>query len=122
MSVAENMYLIKRDQFTRFGMLRRGALSDAARGLMQTFDVRAAGPEVAFSGLSGGNQQKAVLARALTLDPLVALVAAQPTRGLDINAVEAVYRPIRAAPRRGVGVLLISPDIHQPIGRATCRE
>src|SRR3546814_19587530 len=84
-------------------MLRRGALSDAARGLMQTFDVRAAGPEVAFSGLSGGNQQKAVLARELTLDPLVALVAAQPTRGLDLNAVEAVYRQIRPAARRGVG-------------------
>ena len=68
-----------------------------ARVQMKEFDVRAAGPEVAFSGLSGGNQQKAVLARELTLDPLVALIAAQPTRGLDVSAVEAVYRQIRAA-------------------------
>ncbi len=106
MSVAENMFLNKLDRFTRFGLLQRRALNEATRGLMRTFDVRAAGPEVAFSGLCGGNQQKAVLARELTLDPLVALVAAQPTRGLDVSAVEAVYRQIRAAARRGVGVLL----------------
>jgi ABC-type uncharacterized transport system ATPase subunit len=113
MSVAENMFLNKLDRFTRFGLLQRRALNEATRGLMRTFDVRAAGPEVAFSGLSGGNQQKAVLARELTLDPLVALVAAQPTRGLDVSAVEAVYRQIRAAARRGVGVLLISSELDE---------
>ncbi len=113
MSVAENMFLNKLDRFTRFGLLQRGALNAAAQKQMQEFDVRAAGPEVAFSGLSGGNQQKAVLARELTLDPLVALVAAQPTRGLDVSAVEAVYRQIRAAARRGVGVLLISSELDE---------
>ncbi len=100
MSVAENMYLNKLDRFTRFGLLQRRALNEAAIVQMKEFDVRAAGPDVAFSGLSGGNQQKAVLGRELTLDPLVALVAAQPTRGLDVSAVEAVYRQIRAAARR----------------------
>ena len=64
--------------------------------------MRAAARRSPFSGLSGGNQQKAVLARELTLEPLVwLLVAAQPTRGLDVSAVEAVYarsaRPARAA-------------------------
>ena len=113
MSVAENMFLNKLDRFTRFGLLQRGALNAAAQKQMREFDVRAAGPEVAFSGLSGGNQQKAVLARELTLDPLVALVAAQPTRGLDVSAVEAVYRQIRAAARRGVGVLLISSELDE---------
>ena len=113
MSVAENVFLNKLDRFTRFGLLQRRALNEETRGLMRTFDVRAAGPEVAFSGLSGGNQQKAVLARELTLDPLVALVAAQPTRGLDVSAVEAVYRQIRAAARRGVGVLLISSELDE---------
>jgi simple sugar transport system ATP-binding protein len=113
MSVAENMFLNKLDRFTRFGLLQRGALNAAAGKQMKTFDVRAAGPDVAFSGLSGGNQQKAVLARELTLDPLVALVAAQPTRGLDVSAVEAVYRQIRAAARRGVGVLLISSELDE---------
>ena len=113
MSVAENMFLNKLDRFTRFGLLQRGALNAAAQVQMREFDVRAASPEVAFSGLSGGNQQKAVLARELTLDPLVALVAAQPTRGLDVSAVEAVYRQIRAAARRGVGVLLISSELDE---------
>ena len=113
MSVAENMFLNKLDRFTRFGLLQRRALNAAAQQQMKEFDVRAAGPEVAFSGLSGGNQQKAVLARELTLDPLVALVAAQPTRGLDVSAVEAVYRQIRAAARRGVGVLLISSELDE---------
>jgi len=118
MSVAENMFLNKLDRFTRFGLLQRGALSAAAQKQMREFDVRAASPEVAFSGLSGGNQQKAVLARELTLDPLVALVAAQPTRGLDVSAVEAVYRQIRAAARRGVGVLLISSELDELIAVA----
>jgi simple sugar transport system ATP-binding protein len=118
MSVAENMFLNKLDQFTRFGLLQRGALNAATLRQMRAFDVRAAGPEVAFSGLSGGNQQKAVLARELTLDPLVALVAAQPTRGLDVSAVEAVYRQIRAAARRGVGVLLISSELDELIAVA----
>lgn len=68
--------------------------------------------------LSGGNQQKAVLGRELTLDPLVALVAAQPTRGLDVSAVEAVYRQIRTAARRGVGVLLISSELDELIAVA----
>ena len=113
MSVAENMFLNKLERFTRFGLLQRGALNGAAQQQMREFDVRAASPEVAFSGLSGGNQQKAVLARELTLDPLVALVAAQPTRGLDVSAVEAVYRQIRAAARRGVGVLLISSELDE---------
>ena len=118
MSVAENMFLNKLDRFTRFGLLQRGALNGAAQQQMREFDVRAAGPEVAFAGLSGGNQQKAVLARELTLDPLVALVAAQPTRGLDVSAVEAVYRQIRAAARRGVGVLLISSELDELIAVA----
>lgn len=118
LSVAENMYLNKLGQFTRFGLLQRGALNVAAAAQMKTFDVRAASPEVAFSGLSGGNQQKAVLARELTLDPLVALVAAQPTRGLDVSAVEAVYRQIRMAARRGVGVLLISSELDELIAVA----
>ena len=118
MSVAENMFLNKLDRFTRFGLLQRGALHGAALAQMRAFDVRAASPEVAFSGLSGGNQQKAVLARELTLDPLVTLVAAQPTRGLDVSAVEAVYRQIRAAARRGVGVLLISSELDELIAVA----
>ena len=113
MSVAENIFLNRLDAFTRYGFLRRRRVNSTARELMQRFDVRAAGPEIAFSSLSGGNQQKAVLARELTLENLAVLVAAQPTRGLDVGAVEAVYGHIRAACARGVGVLLISSELDE---------
>jgi simple sugar transport system ATP-binding protein len=113
MSVAENMMLDRLNRFRRFGLLDRAALRSAAQELMTHFDVRAASPDVAFGGLSGGNQQKAVLARELTLDTLRFLLAAQPTRGLDVGAVEAIYNHIRAVAARGVGVLLISSELDE---------
>ncbi|WP_048439230.1 ABC transporter ATP-binding protein [Caenimonas sp. SL110] len=113
MSVAENIMLDRLARFRRFGLLDRAALTREAQALMERFDVRAASPHVAFGGLSGGNQQKAVLARELTLDPLRFLIAAQPTRGLDVGAVEAIYNHIRAAAARGVGVLLISSELDE---------
>ena len=111
LSVADNLFLNRYHQFTRRGMLDRAALRGAARELMRRFDVRATSEDVAFGGLSGGNQQKGVLARELTLPNLALLVAAQPTRGLDVGAVEAVYGHIRAARDQGVGVLLISSEL-----------
>ncbi|HEV7913193.1 MAG TPA: ATP-binding cassette domain-containing protein, partial [Albitalea sp.] len=113
MSLAENLLLNRLDRFRRFGLLDRAALRAEALALMQRFDVRAAGPDLPFSSLSGGNQQKAVLGRELTTDGLVFLLAAQPTRGLDVGAVEAVYTQIRAACERGVGVLLISSELDE---------
>jgi simple sugar transport system ATP-binding protein len=115
MSLAENLMLNRLQRFRRFGLLDRAALRVAALHLMQRFDVRAAGPDVAFGGLSGGNQQKAVLGREISTEGLVFLLAAQPTRGLDVGAVEAVYGQIRAACRQGVGVLLISSELDELI-------
>ncbi|CAD6518898.1 ABC transporter ATP-binding protein [Paraburkholderia metrosideri] len=113
MSVTDNLFLNRLDDYARRGFMRRRAMRRDARTLMQRFDVRAASPDVAFRGLSGGNQQKAVLARELTLDGLAVLVAAQPTRGLDVGAVAAVYEHIRAARDDGVGVLLISSELDE---------
>ncbi|HLG82233.1 MAG TPA: ABC transporter ATP-binding protein [Bradyrhizobium sp.] len=113
MSLAENIYLNRLDEFTRFGFLRRSALEREASALMQRFDVRARGAAALFSSLSGGNQQKAVLAREITLPNLSCLVAAQPTRGLDVGAVAAVYGHIRAACRRGIAVLLVSSELDE---------
>jgi simple sugar transport system ATP-binding protein len=113
MSVTDNLFLNRLDDYARRGFMRRRAMRRDARALMQRFDVRAASPDVAFRGLSGGNQQKAVLARELTLDGLAVLVAAQPTRGLDVGAVAAVYDHIRAARDEGVGVLLISSELDE---------
>ena len=113
MSLTENLFLNRFDDYARHGFMRRRAMRRDARALMQRFDVRAASPDVAFRGLSGGNQQKAVLARELTLEGLAVLVAAQPTRGLDVGAVAAVYEHIRAARDQGVGVLLISSELDE---------
>ncbi len=113
MSVAENLMLNRLARYSRRGLLDRTALRRDAVALMDRYDVRAASPDVAFGGLSGGNQQKAVLARELTTEGLCFLLAAQPTRGLDVGAVEAVYGHIVAACERGVGVLLISSELDE---------
>jgi ABC-type uncharacterized transport system ATPase subunit len=113
LSVAENLLLPSLDRYTRFGLLRRDRMTRAAEEQMKAYDIRAAGPGAPMSSLSGGNQQKVVLARELALDPLVFLLAAQPTRGLDIGAVEAVYSEIRGACARGAGVLLISSELDE---------
>jgi simple sugar transport system ATP-binding protein len=113
MSVAENIFLNRLDRFTRYGFLRRSMFNATAAEVMQRFDVRATGPQASFASLSGGNQQKAVLARELTLPNLIFLLAAQPTRGLDVGAVAAVYRHIRATCEQGAGVLLISSELDE---------
>jgi simple sugar transport system ATP-binding protein len=115
LSIAENMCLGATERYSRFGLLDRAAMGKAAGALMREFDVRASNPDAAMSSLSGGNQQKAVLARELTLSPLKFLLAAQPTRGLDVSAVEAVYSRIQAARDRGLGVLLISSELSELI-------
>ncbi|HVT10037.1 MAG TPA: ABC transporter ATP-binding protein [Polyangia bacterium] len=113
LSVAENLLLGSLDRYRRFGLLRRDQMARAAEERMKAHDVRAAGPNAPMSSLSGGNQQKVVLARELALDPLVFLLAAQPTRGLDVGAVEAVYTAIRGACARGAGVLLVSSELDE---------
>jgi ABC-type uncharacterized transport system ATPase subunit len=118
MSVAENLFLGRLQPFTRWGLLRRKALTSAAAELMARFDVRARDPAAPLGELSGGNQQRAVLARELSVDSLVFLLAAQPTRGLDVGAVSTVYGHIRAARDRGAGVLLISSELDELIAVA----
>lgn len=118
MPLAENMFLNRLGRFGRFCLLQRRQLEREAAALMARFDVRADGPRAPFSSLSGGNQQKAVLARELTTDRLLFLLAAQPTRGLDVGAVEAVYTAIRNTCGAGVGVLLISSELDELIAVA----
>ena len=118
MSLAENMFLNRLDRFRRFGLLQRRRMERETAALMTQFDVRADGPRAPFASLSGGNQQKVVLARELTTERLMFLLAAQPTRGLDVGAVEAVYRAIRKASETGVGVLLISSELDELIAVA----
>ncbi len=113
MSLAETMLNNRMGAHTRFGLIDRRSVRAEAADLIERFDVRAAGPDVRFGSLSGGNQQKAVLARELTMPGLKFMLAAQPTRGLDVGAVEAVYGLIRAACEKGAGVLLISSELDE---------
>jgi simple sugar transport system ATP-binding protein len=80
--------------------------------LMRAFDVRAPGPDTAAGALSGGNQQKLIIARELHREP-DALLAVQPTRGLDVGAIEFVHKQLVAERDRGRGVLLISFDLDE---------
>ncbi|MER7176391.1 ABC transporter ATP-binding protein [Streptomyces mesophilus] len=114
LSVAENLHLGRLGEYRRFGMfLDRAALGRATGTVLDEHDVRAPGAFAPMASLSGGNQQKVVLARELALDPLVCLAASQPTRGLDIGAVEAVHGRIRTAASRGAGVLVVSAELDE---------
>ncbi|MBC9713578.1 ATP-binding cassette domain-containing protein [Streptomyces sp. TRM66268-LWL] len=114
LSVAENLHLGRLGEFKRFGVfLDRPALGRATEKVLGEHDVRAPGAFAPMASLSGGNQQKVVIARELALDPLVCLAASQPTRGLDIGAVEAVHARIRAAAARGAGVLVVSAELDE---------
>jgi ABC-type uncharacterized transport system ATPase subunit len=117
MTVAENLFLGSLDRFSRFGLLDRSALRAEAARLLEQFDV-VGQPADRMVNLSGGNQQKVVLARELSLPNLVVLVAALPTRGLDIKATHSVYARMREARDRGVGVLLISNELDELIAVA----
>ena len=101
--------------FTRHGLLDRGAIRRHALELIAGYDVRTPGPQVAARTLSGGNLQKLILGRELAGRPKV-LVAAQPTRGLDVGATEYVHRQLLEARRRATGLLLISEDLDEVIG------
>ncbi len=112
MTVAENLVLDNPERVARLRFLDRGRLREKAIAMMREFDIQAAGPDAPMRSLSGGNQQRVVLARELSHDPKV-LVAAQPTRGLDVGAIEYMTRRIREAAERGLGVLLISTELEE---------
>ncbi|MGH3239643.1 MAG: ABC transporter ATP-binding protein, partial [Spirillospora sp.] len=93
---------------------RRGARRDTTR-IVQAYDVRTPGIDVPAAALSGGNQQKLIVGREMSHKPKV-LVAAHPTRGVDVGAQAAIWDLIREARREGMAVLLISADLEELIG------
>jgi simple sugar transport system ATP-binding protein len=93
-------------------LVTRGGMRRAAASLIRRYDVRAPGPDAPVRNLSGGNLQKLVLGREFDGSPKV-LVAAQPTRGLDVGAIETVHDYLREAAALGVAVLLISEDLDE---------
>jgi ABC-type uncharacterized transport system ATPase subunit len=113
-SLAENIALHDYDKEpdSKWGWLRPRVLVERARRLLHQFDVRGGGPETRASALSGGNQQKVVLAREIERDPRV-LIAAQPTRGLDVGAIEFVHRRLVEERDEGRAVLLVSLELDE---------
>ncbi|MDT7520522.1 ABC transporter ATP-binding protein [Rhodoferax sp. TBRC 17660] len=94
------------------GWMSHAAMREATAGLMERFDVRPRDPELKSSKFSGGNQQKLVLARELGQSPKVLLVG-QPTRGVDIGAIEFIYSQLRAMRDAGCAVLVVSSELDE---------
>ena len=102
---------------SRRGSMAWGSVRTQTRQLLDAFDVRAAGDGVNAATLSGGNQQKLVLARELDGNPR-ALVVENPTRGLDIQAMAAVHGRLRAARDRGTAIVLYASDVDEVLSLA----
>lgn len=112
MTVAENLVLVDVSQVARAGVINRHELRSNAERLIAEFEISCAGPDAPLFSLSGGNQQRVVLARELSRQPSV-LVAAQPTRGLDVGAIEYMTECLKRVADSGVGVLLISSELEE---------
>ncbi|RUS47988.1 ABC transporter ATP-binding protein [Cohnella sp. AR92] len=112
--VSENMVLTtyKDSRFGKNGFLNEKEIERHAAKLTSEFDVRSAGIHVSMRSLSGGNQQKAIIARELTRDPQL-LIAVQPTRGLDIGAIQFVHERLMQAKNEGKAILLISYELDE---------
>jgi ABC-type uncharacterized transport system ATPase subunit len=117
--LAENIILgdHRRMPYARAGIMRSKAIAETARKRIADYDVRTPSSSVLAGNLSGGNQQKLVLARELGRDPEL-LIAAQPTRGLDVGAIEFVHQQILAARDAGKAVLLVSLELEEVLSLA----
>ena len=112
--LAENLCLreYRSPRLSRMGWLSPRRMAEKARGLLQDYDVRGGSCDTPAASLSGGNQQKVVIARELTADPKV-IIAAQPTRGLDVGAIEFVHRRLVEERDAGRAVLLVSLELEE---------
>jgi simple sugar transport system ATP-binding protein len=115
-TLSENVLLGNSDErpFSKMGRIVVGYVRGLTRTLMRRFDVRAPSSETPARALSGGNQQKLIVARELYREP-DALLAIQPTRGLDVGAIEFVHRALVQERDKGRGVLLLSFDLDEVI-------
>jgi general nucleoside transport system ATP-binding protein len=115
MSLWENAVLGREDDppfAARWGLLFLRTIKQMAQRIVQLFDVRTRSIDVAARTLSGGNQQKLIIGRELDTSPKL-LIASQPTRGLDVGAIEFVWKQILSQKEEGRGVLLISAELDE---------
>jgi len=113
-SVAENLILDRSTDpaFSRAGTIRRGELEDFAKARITEYDIRTQGPDTPAGTLSGGNQQKVVIAREMSRE-LRLLVAAQPTRGVDVGSIEFIHKRIIETRDAGIPVIVVSTELDE---------
>jgi len=118
-TIAENTALHDYDEppISRHHLLDRDAMARRAAEWIELYDVRGGGPKAPARALSGGNQQKVVLAREIQSNPQL-LIAAQPTRGLDVGAIEYVHRRLVEQREAGCAVLLVSFELDEVLDLA----
>ena len=109
-AVSDNLILGQQHRYTRRLFMDRELIASSAREKVETFDIRPTDPSLPARALSGGNQQKVVIAREMGRAFSV-LLAAQPTRGVDVGAIEFIHDRLRAARTDGKAVLLVSADL-----------
>jgi monosaccharide-transporting ATPase len=112
MTVAENMMLAMLPRLSRNGMLDEARLREIVEGFIKSLDIKCTGPNQRIRELSGGNQQKVLLARWLAMNPRL-LILDEPTRGIDVGAKAEIQRRIRALADEGLSVLMISSEIEE---------
>ena len=115
--VAENLILGQQHRFTRGPVLDTQRILAHAQRLIREYDIRPSDPELQARALSGGNQQKIVVAREMSREFKV-LLAAQPTRGVDVGAIEFIHTRLREAREQGKAVLLVSADLSEVLALA----
>ncbi|CAB4931245.1 unannotated protein [freshwater metagenome] len=118
-TIAENLMLNRsfKSPFVKNGSLRLGALREFAQKKLKEYDVRARDIDSLAANLSGGNQQKVVVARELSRE-LRLLVAAQPTRGVDVGSIEFIHKQIVATRDSGIPVLVVSTELDEVVALA----
>jgi simple sugar transport system ATP-binding protein len=114
-SIADNVSLARTDITGRY-FIDRARVAAFADEQIAALDIRPTDRDAIVRTLSGGNQQKVVIARELSRPALTAIVAAQPTRGVDLGAVVRIHAQLRAAAARGAGLLVISADLDELLG------
>ena len=116
MTIEENLIAVRLDQppFTKGIMMNKSGQDTYAKEMVEQFDIRPADYNLPTSSLSGGNAQKVVVAREVSLGNKL-LVASQPTRGVDIGAIELIRNTLEKAKKAGAGVLLVSAELEEII-------
>jgi len=116
-SVAENAALTDIGQFSTFGIVRRKRRREAVQRKIEELDIRAGSQDMAVGRLSGGNQQKVLLAKCLMASPRVLLID-EPTQGVDVGAKRAIYQLIVELAEKGLAVVIVASDMEEVLGLA----